>query len=213
MVGTLMAMFGLSSDDAKQQLCETLGNAVGDGKIRDFVTCHLKTILQYYRDVHIQLAISFVTATMLSVLGFVVLVVALAFRPSLESTILGSIGGALLQFIAATVFWLYGKTSRQFESFHVCLERTCRYLLGYLIARDLQDHKDDAFRDLVRTMANAPMINIDRVQKSDDDFMRILLDALRLQSDQKPSTPSGTKSVRGRPGSASDASPSPPPAG
>jgi hypothetical protein len=48
---SLTSLFGSSFED-KQDLCVTLGNAVGGQNIGHFVTCHLKTILQYYGDGH-----------------------------------------------------------------------------------------------------------------------------------------------------------------
>ena len=53
---------------------------------------------------------------------------------------------------------LYGRAARQFGAFHICLERTHRYLLAYKMAEQIQNDKDDTIEKIVCIMANAPMI-------------------------------------------------------
>jgi hypothetical protein len=55
-------------------------------------------------------------------------------------------------------FYLYGKATRQFGAFHICLERTHRYLLAYKMAEQMNSGKDDALQKIVCIMANAPII-------------------------------------------------------
>jgi hypothetical protein len=71
----------------------------------------------------------------------------------------GLIGSAIIEATAGGAFWLYSQTAKQFSAFHICLERTHRYLLAYKIASEIGERKDDTFRDLVCIMANAPMID------------------------------------------------------
>jgi hypothetical protein len=71
---------------------------------------------------------------------------------------IGTVSGVLIEFIAAIAFWLYARAARQFGAFHICLERTHRYLIAYKIADGMKEHKDATFRDLVCIMANASTI-------------------------------------------------------
>ena len=77
----------------------------------------------------------------------------------------GLVSGALMEFVAGVSFWLYSRGAKQFGAFHICLERTHRYLLAYKIAEQIEDRKDETLRDLVCIMANAPMIT-----RQDIDF-------------------------------------------
>jgi hypothetical protein len=71
---------------------------------------------------------------------------------------IGVVSGVLIEFIAAITFWLYSRVSSQFGAFHICLERTHRYLLAYKISEQIKGDRDATLRDLVCIMANAPMI-------------------------------------------------------
>jgi hypothetical protein len=48
---------------------------------------------------------------------------------------------------------------KQFGAFHICLERTHRYLLAYKMVRETKDNSDGTIRDLACIMAKAPMIS------------------------------------------------------
>ena len=54
--------------------------------------------------------------------------------------------------------WLYGKATRQFSAFHICLERTHRYLLAYKISEKIESGRDRALENIACIMANASMI-------------------------------------------------------
>src|SRR5262249_11930141 len=71
---------------------------------------------------------------------------------------IGLVGSSIVEAIAGLQFYLYGKATRQFAAFHICLERTHRYLLAYKIAEQMDSGKDDALHKIVCIMANAPMI-------------------------------------------------------
>jgi hypothetical protein len=71
---------------------------------------------------------------------------------------MGLVSGALIEFIAAINFWLYARAAKQFGAFHICLERTHRYLVAYKIAKQMVHKKDETLESLVCIMANAPMI-------------------------------------------------------
>jgi hypothetical protein len=71
---------------------------------------------------------------------------------------LGIASGLIIQVFAGVAFYLYQRASDQFAAFHVCLERTHRYLLAYKIAQEVETQKEQTLHDLVCIMANAPMI-------------------------------------------------------
>jgi TRADD-N domain-containing protein len=165
-----------------EKTCEELGLAVADGKLGDIVVQHEKMILHYYRDVQEQAQRSYATARRFGWSGFGVLIATLFYVTVLDALgrfgviaelspkagqisawmTVGSVGvlsGVLIEFIAGVGFWLYRRTSEQFAAFHICLERTHRYLIAYRIASEISgDDKEKTLRDLVCIMAKAPMI-------------------------------------------------------
>jgi hypothetical protein len=170
------------------KVCEELGAALDSGKLGDIVAKHEKLIMHYYADVQEQAKRSFDSALRIAQIGFWVLIVTLAYAlvldglrrfnfnvaPAMTETSLtlagiGTVSGALIEFIAAIAFVLYSKGAKQFGAFHICLERTHRYLLAYKMTEELGGKKEETLRDLVCIMANAPMItraDVDSSKKS-----------------------------------------------
>jgi hypothetical protein len=160
----------------KRRACEEVGNAVDTGGVGEIVTKHEKLILQYYEDVQRQAKQSFGSAKSVAYMGFCVLIATLTYtllfdalsriqisglamsQPSRAVASIGVVSGALIEFIAGINFWLYSRASRQFGAFHICLERTHRYLVAYKIAGEIGAKKDETLEKLVCIMANAPMI-------------------------------------------------------
>lgn len=161
-----------------EKTCEELGAAVARGKLGDIVAKHEMMILHYYRDVQEQAQGSFATARRFGWTGFCVLIgtllyvtvfdalgrfgVTKAVQPSAWMTVasVGVVSGLLIEFIAGVGFWLYRRTSEQFAAFHICLERTHRYLIAYKISIEMSGvDKESTMRDLVCIMAKAPMIS------------------------------------------------------
>jgi hypothetical protein len=71
---------------------------------------------------------------------------------------IGLLGSSIVEAIAGLQFYLYGRATRQFGAFHICLERTHRYLLAYKMSEAMNSGKDEALQKIVCIMANAPMI-------------------------------------------------------
>lgn len=160
---------------AAHKACEELGASIDEGKIGDIVAKHEKLILHYYQDVQDQAQRSFTAAGSVAQIGFWVLIGTLLYTLIFDglgrfgigdgmtgiSLTVGGIGvvsGVLIEFIAAITFWLYSRVSSQFGAFHICLERTHRYLLAYKVSEQIKGERDATLRDLVCIMANAPMI-------------------------------------------------------
>jgi hypothetical protein len=53
---------------------------------------------------------------------------------------------------------LYKRVAEQFSAFHICLERTNRYLVAYKIVKETKGNIEQTLRDLACIMAKAPMI-------------------------------------------------------
>jgi hypothetical protein len=153
--------------------CERLGDAL-TGDIGDAVEKIQKLILRYYDDVREQAASSFTTARRVAIAGFVVLLITLLYVIAADVAVrfwgstasssvmtvgqLGLIAGFIVEALAGTQFWLHSRTTKQFGAFHICLERTHRYVLAYKIADTIRGNKDATLEKIVCIMANAPMI-------------------------------------------------------
>jgi hypothetical protein len=151
--------------------------AAVNGDVGTMVETVQKQILRYYTDVGKQSSESFEAAKRVARWGFwlvagtivyVVIIDLLAhlevgwFRvPSSGMNVgsIGLIGGAIVEVLAGVQFWLYGRATKQFGAFHICLERTHRYLLAYKIAEKINEqNRDQTLEKIVCIMANAPMI-------------------------------------------------------
>jgi hypothetical protein len=166
----------MSEDAALKEDCEKLGEAIDHGTMGDIVAKHEKMILEYYKDVKKQSEKSFNTAKFTAIFGFGIIVFSLFYvlifdglsrfnignanaNSAIDISKIGLISGCLIEFIAAISFVLYARGARQFSTFHICLERTHRYLLAFKIAKEAVGDNDKILRDLVCIMANAPMIS------------------------------------------------------
>lgn len=168
----------MASQLEKHAACDELRDAISVGDIGDIAAKHEKLILHYYEDVQTQAKQSFESAQRVAKIGFWLLIVTFGYvvfvdvvtqlKPlsawvdaSKRSMNVGSVGvvsGIVVEFIAAVNFYLYSKASKQFGAFHICLERTHRYLVAYKIADKMQTKKDETLEKLVCIMANASMI-------------------------------------------------------
>ena len=156
-----------------------LKHAVDEGKLGGIAAPHEELILEYYNDVHEHVIESFRSAKRVAWIGFTVLIGTLCYKLAVDLlsrngnigpptsnngfsiSEFGLLSGTLIEFISAINFWLYARVSKQFSAFHICLERTHRYLLTYLIAEQLNVNRENTLQDLVGIMANAPMITRD----------------------------------------------------
>lgn len=164
----------ISRNEIKRLDCEELANALDSGGVGDIVAKHEKLILQYYEDVQKQATESFKAAKFVSYIGFAVLILTWLYtlgfdlvgilpgvhiQPGKDTAVsTGVISGVLIEFIAGVNFWLYSKASKQFGAFHICLERTHRYLVAYKIAEGTGSRKELVLESLACIMASAPMI-------------------------------------------------------
>jgi hypothetical protein len=156
--------------------CDGMAVAV-NGDVGTMVETVQRQILRYYTDVGKQASESFESAKRISKWGFGLVaatigyVVLVDIAGHVHSTwfnaeyagmnvgTIGLVGGGIVEFIAGVQFVLYGKATKQFGAFHICLERTHRYLLAYKIAEKIEMNRDETLEKIVCIMANAPMIS------------------------------------------------------
>jgi hypothetical protein len=91
-----------------------------------------RMILRYYGDVLNQANQSFWSALGAAVLGGIFFGVAVWEMKDGQSPFAsaGVIAGAIVSVISGLNFWLYGRAAQQFSTFHICLERSNRFLLA-----------------------------------------------------------------------------------
>ena len=196
----------LDSIAEKQKTCKELEAAAAQPQVGKMVAKHEELILHYYKDVLTQAKQSFDSAKSVARIGFWVLIGTVVYvlvtdvlahtnklgfsMSGHEKTVsvIGIVSGALIEFVAGVNFWLYSRVAKQFAAFHICLERTHRYLLAYTIADQVANQKDEIFGKLVCIMANAPMITSPDVRS---DLTRAgqapAIASLGLPSDQSES--------------------------
>ena len=161
----------------KLRACEDLSKAMNGPDIGEIVAKTERLVLHYYKDVQAQAISSFRSAQRVARIGFAVLVISLLyvatidvlshiaglswFQMRTEGMNIGWVGvasGLVVEFIAAVNFWQYRHATNQFGAFHICLERTHRYLLAYKMAEKLGVNREQTLEKLVCIMAHAPMI-------------------------------------------------------
>src|SRR3954471_9630657 len=136
---------------SRQQLWEQLHDS--DDEMHRVSAVHLEMIFEYYDDVLREAKTSFSFAVVFAFLGFsllagtVYVVVNDPYDPLGTGTI-GVVSGGLVEFISAVAFFIYKRATDQFNSFHICLERTNRYLMAYNIIEiiDGENNNRDATR-------------------------------------------------------------------
>jgi len=121
--------------------------------------------LHYYQAVRIQAQRSFQAALAAAAVGTVFFIAAagLVMNGASDRATISLIAGTLIQVISGINFYLYGKAARQFSLFHVCLERMNRFLVANSICANLDqgDKRDELRAELVKIVAEAPMLTVD----------------------------------------------------
>jgi hypothetical protein len=166
-----------SNEDAFKTHCLALGAAVSSHNVGDTTAKVQQLIMQYYQDVQGQSTQSFKSAKSVALLGFALFAATISYliftdlMPHIRQSwfrtteggmgvgTIGLISGSVVELIAGTQFFLYRNSAKQFGAFHICLERTHRYLLAYTMADQIGARdKDKTLEKIVCIMANAPMI-------------------------------------------------------
>ncbi len=82
-------------------------------------------------------------------------------RGSGDKASISFLAGSVIQVISGINFYLYFKAARQFASFHICLERTNRFLVANSICMDVgcTVKRDEIRTELIEIIARAPMFD------------------------------------------------------
>ena len=150
------AAFLFKQEPLSKVAAEALDNLSKSGNVQEIASNQVKLLTEFYDQSLSQAHRSFVWALIASVAGLVFFMVAIAFQlgSKTDVAIISAIGGALIEFIAAVNFYLYGKTTTQLNLFHGRLEVTQRFLLANSLCDNLGDeHKDETRSFLIRQLA------------------------------------------------------------
>ena len=144
--------------------CKLLATA-HPGDTRQFACLFSGMNLRYYADVLSQARDSFLFALAASATGVVFFIFAAwQIYQHDRSGWIELIAGGLLQVISGTGFYLYGKASAQFATFHICLDRANRFVLANTISEALgHEVKHDTRAYLVRAITDATLLTQDVV--------------------------------------------------
>lgn len=166
----------LNSHSDKNNACNEIAEANSASKMGSALN---KLIESYYKDALNQGRQSFILALVASGVDTFLFFGALGWtmKPSENQKVPQStpalsnvklLAGALVEVIAGINFYLYFRASRQMAAYHICLERTNRFLLANAICNELSEEIKDGSREkliamrekLVETMMNAPMLTV-----------------------------------------------------
>jgi Cyanobacterial TRADD-N associated 2-Transmembrane domain len=119
--------------------------------------------LRYYKDVLNQANQSFRVALVAAAVGVIFFIgAAWIMHKSDDRAWISFIPGAVVQVISGTCFYLYIKASNQFAIFHICLDRSNRFVLANTLCENLEAPERDTTRAyLVHVIAEATLLTPD----------------------------------------------------
>ena len=150
------AAFLFKQEPLSKSAAQALDNLSKAGNVQEIASNQVKLLTEFYDQSLSQAHRSFVWALIASGAGLLFFMVAIAFQlgSKTDVAIISAIGGALIEFIAAVNFYLYGKTTTQLNLFHGRLEVTQRFLLANSLCDSLGDKYQDETRSyLIRQLA------------------------------------------------------------
>ena len=161
-----------SSDDGGVESllrhCDDIARTSPDN-IQEIASLIQKMIIDYYKDVRRQATFAFGAAFVLELIavGFFLYAANKAINASgIQTAALSAISGLLIQIMTAIVFYLYAQAARQFGGFHICLERTNRFLLANSMVEHLPEAERASKRaEVITTVVNAPLLTLSMIEK------------------------------------------------
>jgi hypothetical protein len=140
------------------------------GDTRELASLLFKMNLRYYSDVLNQAEQSFRFALIAELIGVIFFISAVAFKMVGGQDVKFSVGlvaGTLVQVISGTCFYLYAKASSQFSTFHICLDRSNRFVLANPLCEKLDNPaKDETRAHLVHIISEATLLTPEVVSGS-----------------------------------------------
>jgi hypothetical protein len=152
--------------DALEAYCDKIADA-SPNDVKEVARIMLKMIVSYYRDVRWQALLSFIAALVLEVIAVLFFLYAVdLMKGHPEAATLTTVAGVVVQVMTGVVFYFYSQSARQFAGFHICLERTNRFLLANAIVENLPEPERNTKRgEVVTTVLNAPMLTLAMIEK------------------------------------------------
>lgn len=133
--------------------------AADPANVQEIAASSAQLLNLYHEQVLAQAQQSFRWALIAAAVGLLFFLFAIAFvltQQALEVAAISAICGALVQFISAINFYLYGKTAAQMAEFQQRLERTQRFLIANSLCEGLEgDPKQRARSQLIQTMTGS----------------------------------------------------------
>jgi hypothetical protein len=161
-------LLGTGSGRSLEAQCDEIAQASPDD-VRKIAGILQKMIVSYYEDVRRQALMAFVVALVLEIVAVVFFGFA-AYRAMGDTKIatagFSALAGFLIQMMTAVVFYLYSQSAKQFGAFHICLERTNRFLLANAMVENLPEAERTARRaEVIITILQAPMLTLSMIER------------------------------------------------
>ncbi len=157
--------------EAMKEMCKSLAE-VPTGETNRLAAKLWELSMHYMDDVRERARRSFVSALLISFVGiaFFFLALGLMVFGLLPFSRLTLIAGMSIQVVSAIGFYLYAQTTKEFFTFHLCLERANRYLLANTICEKMeQPYRDQTRSKLVHLIASAPPLSVSLVEHGVSD--------------------------------------------
>ncbi len=133
--------------------------------VQEIAASQTKILSNYYLLVLDQADRSFLWAIIASAVGLIFFVAAITFlllQESLDVAVVSLISGALIEIISGINFYLFNKTTSQFNDFHIRLESTQKFLLGNSMCDGLDETtKQETLSNLIHTMIETKKVKVD----------------------------------------------------
>ena len=134
--------------------------------VQEIVVSQIRLLTSFYDLALSQAHKSFRWALIAAGIGLVFFLAAVGFlliRQSQDIATISLISGALIEFISAINFYLYGKSSTQLATFHTRLETTQRLLLANSLSENLEgDFKQRARLELIKKIAELDSFEVEK---------------------------------------------------
>jgi len=167
-MNTPSSLFGIGPIDALMRHCEEIARTSPDD-VQQLASIMQIMIISYYKSVRLQALLAFFAAFILEIVAVVFFFysASLTMNGRIENGVLAATSGFLIQIMTAIVFYLYSQSARQFGGFHICLERTNRFLLANAMTEHLPEADRAAKRaEVITTILNAPMLTLSMIEKA-----------------------------------------------
>jgi hypothetical protein len=157
----LRRIFQTRSVSALQEQCDKIAQLPVDS-VQETASVLQGMIVSYYKDVRWQAMLAFSAAILLEFVAVVFFwkSASMVMDKNIGPASFSAISGILIQIMTGIVLHVYSRSARQFGGFHICLERTNRFLLANAMVEHLpENERCAARREVITTILKAPMLS------------------------------------------------------